>query len=79
MGKRTICPLTCPMINSQGFCESAWTRASQVTECPHRKMRETVSNLNTGNEKQQREPEAYEPRADRLPEMVLSALSVFAL
>ena len=42
---------TCPMINSQGFCESAWTRASQVTECPHRKMRETVSNLNTGNEK----------------------------
>lgn len=51
MGKRTICPLTCPMINSQGFCESAWTRASQVTEFPHRKMRETVSNLNTDNEK----------------------------
>ena len=79
MGKRTICPLTCPMINSQGFCESAWTRASQVTECPHRKMRETVSNLNTGNEKYQREPEALEPRADRLPEMALSALFVFAL
>ena len=51
MGKRTICPLTCPMINSQGFCESAWTRAAQGTES----------------------------RADRLPEMVLSALSVFAL
>ncbi|GAA6505213.1 hypothetical protein K350107B32_16060 [Agathobaculum butyriciproducens] len=51
MGKRTICPLTCPMINNQGFCESAWTRASQVTECPHRKMRETVSNLNTPNKK----------------------------
>ena len=51
MGTRTIRLLTCPMINSQGFCESAWTRASQVTECPHRKMRETVSNLNTDNEK----------------------------
>ena len=51
MGKLTICPLTCPLINSQGFCESAWMRASQVTECPHRKMREAVSNLNTPNEK----------------------------
>ena len=39
MGKRTICPLTCPMINSQGFFESACSLASQVMECSHRKMR----------------------------------------
>lgn len=51
MGKRTICPLTCPMINSQGFCESAWKRAAQVTECPHLKMQDAVSKLNTENAK----------------------------
>ena len=51
MGKRTICPLTCPMINSQGFCESAWTRASQVTECRTGKCGKRCPNLNTGNEK----------------------------
>ena len=39
MQKRTICPLTCPMINTQGFCESAWRRAGQVRECPHDRLR----------------------------------------
>ena len=35
------------MLNVQGFCESAWRRAGQVRECPHKKMRKAVSNLNT--------------------------------
>lgn len=39
MQKRTICPLTCPMINAQGFCESAWRRAGQMRECPHDRLR----------------------------------------
>lgn len=41
---RTICPAMCPMLNAQGFCESAWRRAGQVRECPHKKMRKAVSN-----------------------------------
>ena len=43
--KKNICPLTCPMINAQGFCESAWKRVEQVRECPHNVMRERVSKL----------------------------------
>ena len=39
MQKRTICPMTCPMINAQGFCESAWRRAGQMRECPHDRLR----------------------------------------
>ena len=45
MQDRTICPAMCPMLNVQGFCESAWRRAGQVRECPHKKMRKAVSNL----------------------------------
>ncbi len=51
MQNRTICPLTCPMINAQGFCESAWRRASQVWECPHKQMRKMVSKLDTAHKK----------------------------
>lgn len=40
-----------PMLNVQGFCESAWRRAGQVRECPHKKMRKAVSNLNTADKK----------------------------
>ena len=43
--KKIICPLTCPMINAQGFCESAWKRVEHVRECPHNVMRERVSKL----------------------------------
>lgn len=46
---RIICPTMCPMINAQGFCESAWRRAGQMRECPHKKMRKAVSKLNTEN------------------------------
>ena len=42
MQKRTICPLTCPMINAQGFCESSWRRAGQVREYPHDRLRRTT-------------------------------------
>lgn len=49
MQDRTICPAMCPMLNVQGFCESAWRRAGQVRECPYKKMRKAVSNLNTEN------------------------------
>lgn len=41
------CPLTCPMLNRMGFCESAWRRAEAVAECPHRAIHKTVSKLNT--------------------------------
>lgn len=47
MQKRTICPLTCPMINAQGFCESSWRRAGQVRECPHDRLRRAVSKSDT--------------------------------
>ena len=49
MQDRTICPAMCPMLNVQGFCESAWRRAGQVREGPHKKMRKAVSNLNTAD------------------------------
>lgn len=52
MQDRTICPAMCPMLNVQGFCESAWRWAGQVRECPHKKMRKAVSNLNTADKKQ---------------------------
>lgn len=45
--RRSICPLTCPMINREGFCESAWRRASQVRECPHDRLRRAVSKSDT--------------------------------
>ena len=51
MQDRTICPAMCPMLNVQGFCESSWRRAGQVRECPHKKMRKAVSNLNTADKK----------------------------
>lgn len=48
----TICPLTCPMINKYGFCESALRRVERVRECPHSRMRRAVaraaSKLDTG-------------------------------
>ena len=44
--KKILCPLTCPMLNRYGFCESAMRRAEQVRECPHDKMR-AGSKLNT--------------------------------
>lgn len=49
--KPTICSKLCPMINAQGFCESAWKRAEQVRECPHKVMRERVSKLDAGKAK----------------------------
>ena len=38
------------MINKYGFCESAMRRVERVQECPHDKLRETVSKLNTAEE-----------------------------
>ena len=51
MPKRIMCSLLCPMLNQYGFCESAMRRVERVQECPHDKLRETVSKLNTGVEK----------------------------
>ena len=42
-----MCSLLCPMINKYGFCESALRRVERVRECPHRKMRDQMSKLNT--------------------------------
>lgn len=36
MQKRTICPMTCPMINAQGFCESAWAARRAGARMPTR-------------------------------------------
>ncbi|BFL41519.1 Uncharacterised protein [uncultured Butyricicoccus sp.] len=38
-----MCSLLCPMINKYGFCESALRRVERVQECPHDKLRGTVS------------------------------------
>nr|WP_297175123.1 hypothetical protein [uncultured Agathobaculum sp.] len=38
MKKKIICPLTCPMRNEYGFCESARCRVKRVRECPHDKL-----------------------------------------
>lgn len=45
--KKIMCSLLCPMLNQYGFCESAMRRVERVQECPHDKLRETVSKLNT--------------------------------
>lgn len=45
--RKILCPLTCPMLNRYGFCESAMRRVEQVRECPHDKLRE-MSKSNTG-------------------------------
>ena len=42
-----MCSLLCPMINKYGVCESALRRVERVRECPHRKMRDQMSKLNT--------------------------------
>ena len=47
MLKRMMCSLFCPMLNGYGVCESAMRRVERVQECPHDKLRETVSKLNT--------------------------------
>ncbi len=43
MREQRLCPLTCPMLNQFGFCESAMRRAERVKVCPHRKMRKAVT------------------------------------
>lgn len=57
-----MCSLFCPMINKFGVCESTLRRVKvnlpagqregtlgceRVQECPHNRLRETVSKLNT--------------------------------
>lgn len=48
---KIMCSLLCPMLSQYGFCESAMRRVERVQECPHDKLRETVSKLNTRGEK----------------------------
>ena len=64
---RIICPTMCPMINAQGFCESAWRRAGQMRECPHKKMRKAVSSLNTADKKVKSGAGAGRPTQNTLP------------
>lgn len=42
MSKQIMCSLFCPMLNSQGFCDSAMRRVEQVRECPHRQIRAAI-------------------------------------
>lgn len=42
-----MCSLFCPMINKLGVCESTMRRVERVQECPHDRLREAVSKLNT--------------------------------
>lgn len=42
-----MCSLFCPMLNKYGYCESAMRRVEQVRECPHKRMKRTVSNSDT--------------------------------
>lgn len=53
--KKILCSLFCPMINSQGFCETTFRRVERVRECPHSKMREPMSKLNTERERRKQE------------------------
>lgn len=50
MEKRTICSLTCPMLNAQGFCESAWRRVEQIRECPHDRLRRAAASVTSEKE-----------------------------
>ena len=50
MSKQIMCSLLCPMLNKFGVCESTMRKVERVQECPHLKMRERVSKLNTGGE-----------------------------
>lgn len=34
----------CPMLNQYGFCETAFIKADRVIECPHDRMRRTITN-----------------------------------
>ena len=47
MCKQIICSLCCPMLNKFGVGESTMRRVERVQECPHSRLRETVSKLNT--------------------------------
>lgn len=49
--KKIVCSLFCPMLNKFGVCESTMRRVERVQACPHDRLRETVSNLNTGGTK----------------------------
>lgn len=42
-----MCSLFCPMLNKFGVCESTMRRVERLQECPHNRLRETVSKLNT--------------------------------
>ena len=45
--RKIMCSLLCPMLNKFGVCESTMRRVERVQTCPHDKLRETVSKLNT--------------------------------
>ena len=45
--KQIMCSLFCSMLNKFGVCESTMRRVERVQECPHDRLRETVSKLNT--------------------------------
>lgn len=47
LSKQIMCSLFCLMLNNFGVCESTMRRVERVQECPHLKMRERVSKLNT--------------------------------
>lgn len=49
MRKQQLCPLTCPMLNQFGFCESAMRREERMTVCPHKKMQKAVTVSSRGS------------------------------